>query len=109
MASNGKSRAAEKTEASEAFEKFQKLTALALSEEDGQATEEARTAAVKAIEMLADEEGDLVVLPRHELEAFQQRIEGAQAALAKVKEAKREGIVMGAFGGLILAKSGMLK
>ena len=46
-----------KNESIEAFAKFQKLAALALSEEDGEPTEEARNAAVLASVMLSEEDG----------------------------------------------------
>lgn len=91
------------------FEKFQKLAALALTEDDDEPTEEARTAAVKAIEMLADEDGELVVLPRADVDALKAKIEGASKALASAKAAKREGMMMGAMLGVGLAKSGMFK
>lgn len=93
----------------ETFERFQKLAQLALSQEDGEPTEEARTAAVKAVEMLADDTSELVVLPRSEVESLKAKIDGAEKGLARVKEAKREGIIMGALGGLVLAKSGAFK
>jgi len=91
------------------FEKFQKLAALAMTEDDGESTEEARTAAVKAIGMLAEDDAELVVIPRADLDTLKNRVEGASKALANSKAAKREGMVMGAIGGLMLAKSGMLK
>jgi len=93
----------------ESFEKFKKLASLAMSEDDGESTEEARNAAVKAIEMLDDPEGDLVVLPRAEVEALKRRIEGASAAMAKADGAKKEGMMLGALLGFGVAKSGFLK
>lgn len=93
----------------EAFEKFQKLAQLALSEEDGEATEEARNAAVKAIEMLEGEDPELVVLPRAEVEMLKKGIDGARDLVAKTKSAKRDGMIMGGLIGLGLAKSGLLK
>lgn len=92
----------------EAVEKFKKLVNLALStDEDDESTEEARTAAVKALAMLSDDGGELVVLPKAEVEALQQRIEGANAALAKVKDAKKEGMMLGGLAGFMLAKNGI--
>lgn len=93
----------------EAFEKFQKLAQLALSEEEGEATEEARNAAVKAIEMLEGDEPDLVVLPRAEVEMLKKGIDGARDMVTKAKAAKREGMLLGGMIGLGLAKSGLLK
>lgn len=76
-------------------EKFQKLAQLALSEEDGEPTEEARNAAVKAIQMLAEEDDDgkqaLLVIPRAEWE--KKHVAGASPKdLAK---AKQDGMMIG--------------
>lgn len=99
----------EKQQTIESFEKFQKLVSLALSEEDDEPTEEARNAAVKAIEMISDESGDLIVLPRAEVERIK-TVQGDQKQqLVKVKEAKNEGMLVGGFIGLMLAKTGLLK
>ncbi|HBZ71785.1 MAG TPA: hypothetical protein DEP35_19480 [Deltaproteobacteria bacterium] len=91
----------------ESFEKFQKLSTLALDE--GAEPEEARNAAVKAVEMLSDESGDLIVLPRAQVEALRKKHVEGQDLVKKAKEAKNEGLMLGALGGFMLAKSGMLK
>jgi len=110
MAANKKDKpSADKSSSIEAFEKFQKLAQLALSEEDGEATEEARNAAVLAIEMLEGEDPDLIVLPRAEVEMLKKGIDGAKDLATKAKAAKREGMIMGGLLGLGLAKSGLLK
>lgn len=93
----------------EAFEKFQKLAQLALSEEDGEATEEARNAAVKAIEMLDGEDPDLVVLPRAEVEQLKKGIEGARDLAKTAKEERNRGMMLGALLGFGVAKGGFLK
>jgi hypothetical protein len=92
----------------QAVERFKKLAQLALSEdEDGESTEEARNAAVKAIELLADDDGELIVLPKSELADLQQKVEGAQQSLARVKEAQTKGMMMGGILGFLLGKGGL--
>lgn len=93
---------AAKSKSVETVEKFQKLAQLALSEDDGEPTEEARNAAVKAIGMLADEESELLVLPRAELEAMKRKVDGASASLAQVKDAQQKGMIMGGLMGFLL-------
>jgi len=87
----------------EAVEKFTKLVALAQSEEKGEPTEEARNAAVKAIQLLADEDSDLVVISRAELEAAKKRV----GEVKRSREEKRKDMAMGAFVGFMLGKGGI--
>jgi hypothetical protein len=90
-----------------AVEKFQKLCALATN--DGAPDNEKRNAAIKAVNMLG-EGGELAVVPRSELEELQKRVEGASASLAKIKEARNSGMIMGGIMGLVLGgKNGFLK
>lgn len=86
-------------------EKFKKLCELAV--DDGASENEKRNAALKAIEILAAEEGELLVIPRAELEALQIKVEGAEKSLAKVKEARQSGMMMGGVLGFMLAKGGL--
>lgn len=96
-----------KNEKVQTVEKFQKLAHLAMSEENGEPTEEARNAAVKAIHMLAEEDDDgkqaLLVVPRAMLEEMKRKVEGAGASLAEVKQAQEKGMMMGGLLGFMLA------
>lgn len=86
------------TDSKAIVEKVQNLGKLALSkDEGGQPTEEARTAAVKVIELM--KENELVVVPRSEIKRM---IEGA-AELETARQEKQKnlvlGIALGYFGG----------
>lgn len=98
---------AKQKESVQTVEKFQKLAQLALSEEEGEPTEEARNAAVKAIQMLAEQDDDeqpiLVVIPRADLVTMKKKLDGAGASLAEVKKAQEKGMMMGGLLGFMLA------
>jgi hypothetical protein len=91
----------------EAVEKFTKLVALAQSEEKGEPTEEARNAAVKAIQLLADDESDLIVISKTELEEAKKRVGEAKLAAKKTRDEKRKDMATGAFIGFMLGKGGI--
>ncbi len=84
---------------SDAVETVQKLVALAQSVEDGEPTQEARTAAVKAIKLM--KENDLVVVAKADMEAAVKAVEGVENMRKRLKKAKQDGMVMGALGALI--------
>lgn len=86
-------------------EKFQKLCTLVL--DDAASDNEKRNAAVKAIELLAEQDGDLLVIPKSELAALRSKVEGADTAIAKVKEAQQKGMLLGGALGFMLAKGGI--
>jgi prolyl-tRNA editing enzyme YbaK/EbsC (Cys-tRNA(Pro) deacylase) len=96
-----------KKDSVQTVEKFQKLAQLALSEEEGEPSEEARSAAVKAIQLLADKDEDdqpvLVVIPRAELVSMKKKLDGAGASLSEVKKAQEKGMMMGGILGFMLA------
>ena len=97
---------AKQNESVQTVERFKKLVQLALSEEEGEPTEEARSAAVKALQLLTEEDDDdhpvLVVIPRAELVALKQKVDGAGASLAEVKKAQDKGMMMGGLLGFML-------
>lgn len=84
---------------SEAVETVQKLVALAQSTENGESTQEARNAAVKAIKLM--QENDLVVVAKADMEAAAKAVEGVENLRKRVKKAKQDGMVLGALGALI--------
>jgi hypothetical protein len=90
----------------EIVEKVQKLVALAQSQEKGEATEEARSAAVQVVRLM--KENDLVIVPKADLEAAHKAVEGAQLLRKEVKKAKRDGLVMGFIGAQVLGGKGGL-
>jgi hypothetical protein len=83
----------------DAIEKVRKLVKLAQSEDNGEPTEEARTAAVQAVRLM--KEHDLVLLPQDELRRVEQRIEGLQRAM---KEKSQKDMILGGLLGAVLAK-----
>jgi hypothetical protein len=88
------------------LEKVQKLCTLALSEEDGEPTEEARTAAITATRLM--KEHDLVIVPREQLEAAQKAINGATELRREAKKAKRDGMILGGVLGVMAGKQGLI-
>lgn len=79
-------------------EKVMHLGKLALSEEeDGESTEEARTAAVKALRLM--KENDLVVMPRAEVEKVIAGKKELAEAEAKANKNLLMGLAIGFFGG----------
>jgi ribosomal protein L16/L10AE len=79
------------------IEKAQKLIALARSESKGGNIDAARTAALKAIELMGDSE--VVMLPLDVFEEGKRRIEGA---LKKAKDEKIQNMLIGAAIGKFL-------
>lgn len=90
----------------EVLEKVVSLVALAQSEEDGEPTEEARTAAVTVARMMKD--NDLVIVARSELEAAHKAINGATALRKAAQKAERDKFLWG-IGGLLLGKGDVIK
>lgn len=78
-------------------EKVMGLGKLALSQEDGESTEEARTAAVKALRLM--KENDLVVMPRAEVEKVIAGKKELAEAEAKANKNLLMGLAIGFFGG----------
>lgn len=102
--------AAKKTEKKQdtsiqAFEKFQALAAGALDDPE---SEEARSKAVMAIQMLDGESPDLVVLPRAEVEMLKKGIDGAREMQKASKDEKTKNLLVGALVGFGLAKGRLL-
>lgn len=82
------------------LEKVASLVRLANGAPD---TEEARTAAVQAMQLMKEHE--LVLVPKSELERVQKVVEGANALARQVKEEGTQKMVLGAMAGLFLGKS----
>ena len=87
------------------MEKVQKLVALARTKEDGEPTEEARTAATTIIDLM--EEAELVLVPKSDLAAAAKAVQEATELRAKVKTAKKEGMVLGGLLAAYATKQGM--
>jgi hypothetical protein len=75
------------------IDRVQKLVNLAQSVEDGEPTEEARTAAIQAVRLM--NEHQLTVVPQVELENVQKVIAGAQAAMRKASSERTKNIAIG--------------
>jgi Protein of unknown function (DUF2786) len=83
-----------------AIEKVQQLVALASDE--GASPEEARTSALKAIQIMR--ENDLVVVSASELEASIKAVDGARLALRDAESKMNSKMLMGAALGFGLSK-----
>jgi len=88
----------------ETVETVNKLLALA-QDENGE-SEEARTSAVKAAQMIKS--ADLVVVPRAELEAAAKVVEGAEAIKLEAKKERQKGMMLGGILGIMLGKKGVI-
>jgi ElaB/YqjD/DUF883 family membrane-anchored ribosome-binding protein len=86
--------------------KVTKLMALAQSEEDGEMTEEATNAAVKAVQLMNKHE--LVVVLRSDVERAKAFVEGAQTLVQnKVKQESFKNMGIGFVVGMFLSKGGL--
>jgi hypothetical protein len=65
-------------------------------------TEEARTAAMKAVALMKQHE--LVLVPKSEIERIQKVVAGAQALERTMKEEKIQNMVIGGLAGVLLGK-----
>lgn len=93
-----------KKDSLETLETVNKLLALA---QDGEGdSEEARTSAVKAAQMMKD--ADLVVIPRAELEAAAKAVEGVRSLQVLAKQERSKGMMLGGILGLVLGKKGII-
>lgn len=88
------------------LEKAQGLMALALSEENGEPTKEARNAGTALARLM--KESDLVIVPREELEAAKKAISGATELRREAKKAKRDGMILGGVLGVMAGKQGLI-
>lgn len=82
-------------------EKVMNLGKLALSEENGKQTEEARNAAVKALALM--KEHDLVVIPRSEVE----KMVAGQRELDEARKKGNQNLLMGLAIGFFGGKGGL--
>ena len=85
----------------EIVEKVMNLGKLALSKENGESTEEARNAAVKALALM--KENDLIVMPRADVE----RMVAGQKELADVQAKANKNLLMGLAVGYFGGKGGL--
>lgn len=89
--------AKKKDEAGKVMDRLRDLVNLARDKDPEEATEESRTAAVKALHLM--KEHDLVIVSKAELERVQQRIDGLARAAQEAGQQKMVlGLAMGFFG-----------
>ncbi len=94
---------AEKTETrstAQVVERVQHFVALATNNES---EEEARNAAMKAIELM--KEHDLAFVPRSDLEKVRTAVEGAERLATRAKQEKMQNMLIGGALGLLLGKN----
>lgn len=84
-------------EAEDLTERVQHLVALATNNDN---EHEAASSALKAVRLMAEHE--LTVLPRKDLEAAQQVINGARELVKKAEEKANGKLVMGVIAGMLL-------
>lgn len=84
-------------EAEDVTDKVQQLVSLATQNDN---ENEAAAAAMRAVELMA--KYDLTVLPRQDLEAAQQVINGARELVRKAEEKANGKLVMGVIAGMLL-------
>lgn len=84
--------------AEDVTDKVQQLVALATKNDN---ENEAAAAAMRAVQLMS--EHDLTVLPRQDLEAAQQVINGARELVKKAEEKANGKLVMGVIAGMLLS------
>jgi hypothetical protein len=101
-ASGNESKTVEKT-----IETIQKLVTLAVTEEDGQPTEEARTAAVTAAKMIHDNE--LVCVPKADMDRALKLVEGARDLARRTKAEGQKNMLIGAALGFFVGGGKLMR